>query len=216
MTAPLRPSAIVAPVAMQEDHFIHLHGVSWDDYEHVLELRGDKSAPRITYLEGTLEIMAPSRQHEGIKSLIARLVEAWCLDRGMELMPYGSWTLKEKKQQRGVEPDECYVFGTEPRERPQLAIEVEWTRGGIDKLKVYKKLGVAEVWHWRKGVIKVFVLDGDDYRESARSLVLPDLDLELLASFLDRPTLTSTVRDFRAALAKPASEAGGRAREAVE
>ena len=31
---------------------------------------------------------------------------------------------------------------------------------------------------------------------------LPDLDLELLASMLDRDTLTQAVRDFRAALAK--------------
>jgi len=175
--------------------------VSWEDYEHLLELRGDKSAPRITYLEGTLEIMAPSRQHEGIRSLIGSLVEAWCIDRGIELMPYGSWTLKERKEERGVEPDECYVFGTEARARPQLAIEVEWTSGGLDKLEVYKRLGVGEVWHWRKGVIQVFVLEGDGYRESERSLVLPDLDLQLLASFLDRPTLTTAVREFRAALA---------------
>jgi hypothetical protein len=42
---------------LREDHFVYFHGVSWDDYERVLEMRGDRSAPRITYLEGTLEIM---------------------------------------------------------------------------------------------------------------------------------------------------------------
>jgi Uma2 family endonuclease len=176
-------------------------GVSWDDYERLLTLRGDRSAPRFTYLRGTLEIMSPAKEREAIKSLIGGLLEAWCIDRGIEIMPYGSWTLKERKEERGAEPDECYVFGTEPRERPQLAIEVEWTSGGIDKLEVYKRLGVGEIWYWRKGAIHVFVRDGDAYQEIARSRLLPDLDLELLASFLDRPTLTQAVRGFRAALA---------------
>jgi len=57
-----------------EDHIVHLSNATWSDYERVLELRGDGSAPRITYLEGQLEIMSPSRDHERIKSLIGRLV----------------------------------------------------------------------------------------------------------------------------------------------
>jgi Uma2 family endonuclease len=164
----------------REDHMVHLRGVSWEDYERLLEVRGDHSAPRFTYL----------------------LLEAWCIDRNIELMPYGSWTLKNRTEERGAEPDECYVFGTEPAERPQLAIEVEWTSGGLDKLEVYKKLGVGEIWYWRKGGIHVFVREADAYQEVARSRLVPDLDLELLASFLDRRSLTRAVHDFRAALAK--------------
>jgi Uma2 family endonuclease len=183
----------------KEDHFVFLRDVSWDDYERILAIRGDKSAPRISYLRGTLQIMSPSRDHESIKSLIGRLVEAWCLDRGLEIMPVGSWTLKEKREDRGAEPDECYIFGTEHRDRPQLAIEVEWTRGGIDKLEIYRKLGIVEVWVWQKGVIHVHVLRGERYEEVAASELLPDLDLNLVASLLDRPTLTQAVRDLRAA-----------------
>jgi Uma2 family endonuclease len=184
-----------------EDHIVVLHNVTWEDYERVLEIRGDKSAPRITYLEGELEILSPSKEHEVIRSLIGCLVETWCIDRGIEVTPAGSWTLKEKEQERGAEADECYIFGTEPRDRPQLAIEVEWTRGGIEKLDVYRRLGVGEVWFWRRGVIEVYVLAGDDFERSEHSVVLPDLDLALVASMLDRDTLTQAVRDFRAALA---------------
>ena len=54
----------------------------------------------------------------------------------------GSWTLKSKKHKRGAEPDECYIFGKKKTNRPDLAIEVEWSSGGIDKLDVYRKLGV--------------------------------------------------------------------------
>ena len=182
------------------DQIIVLHDVTWEDYERVLEIRGDKSAPRITSLEGELEIMSPSRDHEQIKSFIGRLLEIWCIDRGMEVTPFGSWTLKGQKKDRAAEADECYIFGTERRERPQLAIEVEWTRGGIDKLRVYEKLGVDEVWTWRKGIIQVYVLAGGQFERSQRSRLLPDLDLDLLTSMLDRDTLTQAVRDFRKAL----------------
>jgi Uma2 family endonuclease len=184
-----------------EDQIVVFHNVRWDDYERVLDIRGDKSAPRITYLEGELQILSPSKEHEVIRSLIGCLVETWCIDRGIEVTPAGSWTLKEKEQERGAEADECYIFGTEPRDRPQLAIEVEWTRGGIEKLDVYRRLGVGEVWFWRRGVIEVYVLAGDDFERSEHSVILPDLDLALLASLLDRDTLTQAVRDFRAALA---------------
>ncbi|PYQ29087.1 MAG: Uma2 family endonuclease [Acidobacteria bacterium] len=182
------------------DQIVVFHDVTWEDYERVLAIRGDKSAPRISYLEGELEIMSPGKGHEQIKSLIGRLVEVWCIDRGIEMMPYGSWTLKEKPKKRGAEADECYIFGTESRERPQLAIEVEWSRRGIDKLQIYEKLGVEEVWFWRKGTIEVYVLIAGQFARAPRSRVLPDLDLALLTSMLDRDTLTQAVRDFRKAL----------------
>ncbi|MEG4506483.1 Uma2 family endonuclease [Microcoleus sp. F6_B4] len=35
---------------------------------------------------------------------------------------------------------------------PDLAIEVVFTSGGIDKLQLYKRLGIPEVWFWEDGV----------------------------------------------------------------
>ncbi len=186
------------------DHIVVLHDVSWDDYERLLAMRGDHSAPRISYLEGEVEIMSPSKDHEIIKSYIGRLLEAWCIDRGIELTPAGSWTLKKKSKRRGAEADECYIFGTKERDRPHLAIEVEWTHGGIDKLAIYEKLGVEEVWFWRKGAIEVYVLIEEKFRKVRRSRLVPDLDLELLTSMLDRDTLTQAVRDFRKLLSERA------------
>jgi len=182
------------------DHIVVLHDVAWEDYERLLEIRGDHSAPRMSYLEGEVEIMSPSKDHEQIKSYIGHLLETWCIDRGIDVRPFGSWTLKEKKDERAAEADECYVFGRKPRETPQLAIEVEWTRGGINKLEIYRKLGVDEVWYWRKGVIEIYVLAKEAFTRAQRSRLLPDLDVELLASMLDRDTLTQAVRDFRKAL----------------
>jgi Uma2 family endonuclease len=187
----------------REDHVVILSDVTWKDYERLLAIRGDHSAPRLTYLKGLLEIMSPSRDHENIESYIGRLVEAYCLERGIRFSPFGSWTLKDKKTERGAEPDECYVLGDEiDVDRPHLAIEVIWTSGRLDKLQVYRTLGVREVWYWRKGRIQPYALRNKTYKPVTRSRVLPDLDLDLLTSFLDRPTAYDAIRAYREALAK--------------
>jgi Uma2 family endonuclease len=186
-----------------EDHIVQIDGATWDDYERLLEIRGDRSAPRITYLEGRIEIMSPSRDHEGIKSLIGRLIETYCLHAGIRFTPFGSWTLRERSKESGAEPDECYVFGTDVADRPHLAIEVVWTSGRLDKLEVYRNLGVAEVWYWRKGHIQTYVLREGGYERVQRSAALPGLDLEVMVQFLERPSAYDAIRDFQAALARP-------------
>jgi hypothetical protein len=59
------------------DNRVILHGVSWDAYERILEVRGDHGGVRLTYLKGALELMSPSNDHEYVKKTIARLVEAY-------------------------------------------------------------------------------------------------------------------------------------------
>jgi Uma2 family endonuclease len=78
---------------------------------------------------------------------------------------------------------------------------VIWTRGGLDKRAIYQKLGVPELWFWRRGRIVVYSLRGETYEEVAQSEVLPGIDLALLASFLDCPTTSQAMREFRRALA---------------
>ena len=183
-----------------DDHIVNLHEVSWDDYERLLTMRGDRSAPRISYLEGEVEIMSPSQTHEGIKSALGRLVETYCLERDIRFDTYGSWTLKAKDLLRGAEPDECWVFGDAPAERPHLVIEVVWTSGRIDKLDIYRKLGVAEVWYWRQGRVQPYCLRGERYVAVTVSEVLPGLDLELLTSFLDCPSTSEAIHGYRQSL----------------
>jgi Uma2 family endonuclease len=198
-TFPGIPSGEHVPTA---DGRVVMHGVPWAQFELFLVMRGDQPAPRIAYLDGALELMSPSRDHERIKSVIGRLVEVYAIDRDVEIGAYGSWTLKHAPKEAGAEPDECYIIGDQSKERPDLAIEVIWTSGGIDKLEIYRRLSVGEVWMWRDGSIEVYVLRNDAYERVDRSLVLPGVDLDLLASFVDRPSLTHAVRDYRAALKK--------------
>ena len=140
-------------------------------------------------------------RHESIKSLIGRLVEVYCLEAGIEFSAFGAWTLEDKELELGLEPDECYVLGpARETTRPDLAIEVVWTSGGINKLDLYRALGVAEVWFWRRGVITAWQLSDDGYVEAATSKALPGIDLAQLAGFLDRPTTSAAMRDYRDAL----------------
>ena len=72
-----------------DDKIVVLRGATWADYERMLEMRGEASTPRMAYLEGVLEVMTPSRPHEGLKSTIGCLVEAWCLENEVEVSGYG-------------------------------------------------------------------------------------------------------------------------------
>lgn len=186
-----------------DDKIVVVRGLSWSDYQRLLEVRGEASVPRYAYLEGELELRTPSLPHESIKSRIGCLVEVWCLERGTDFSPCGSWTLENKAKESGIEPDECSVFGDlgEPS-KPDLAIEVVWTSGGVKKLDIYFKLGVREVWFWRRGRISVHALEADRYSEVPASRVLPGIDLEQLVSFLDRPSASQAMREYRAALTK--------------
>mgnify|MGYP006270875761 CR=1 FL=1 len=96
------------------DNIICLRGADWSDFERLLTIRGDKANPRFAYLDGMFELMSPSQTHESLKSMIGRLLEAYCLERGIRFTPVGSWTLQDKLKQAGLEPDECYISSLQP------------------------------------------------------------------------------------------------------
>jgi Uma2 family endonuclease len=180
------------------DQRIIMHGVRWDQFEAILALRGDVAGPRMTYLHGELELMSPSRNHESIKTLLARMVELYALEKGIELSGYGSWTLRNAPKERALEPDECYIIGdTCLKDTPDLAIEIIWTSGGLDKLEVYRALGVEEVWLWRDGTIRMYRLSGEHYSDLTHSLAFPDLDVRLLARLADYEDQTHALMKFR-------------------
>ncbi len=184
------------------DQRVRFHGIAWKDYEAILTMRGESACVRITYLNGDLELMTPSLDHEAWKKRLARLFEAWAEERGVEVEGYGSWTVRSEAVGRGVEADECYVVGipeADP-ERPDIAIEVIRSSGGIDKLEVYRGLRVPEVWFWEDGTLHFHLLRGGAYGPSPRSALLPDLDPSLIARFMAGSSQSQAVKDLRTAL----------------
>ena len=139
------------------DQRVVLRDVSWSEYETLLTVRGDEAGVRMAYLEGTLELMTPSRDHLTLKKAFARLLEAYAEER--------------QETMRGVEPDECYSIGP-AGDVPDLAVEIVWTSGGLEKLDIYRRLGVREVWRWVDGTITIFALRGDRHERVDHSEVL--------------------------------------------
>lgn len=179
------------------DHVVALPLGSWRAARAMLKARGDRSGSRMAYSRGVFEIRSPSRSHEFIKTNIARLLEGWALTEGIDLQGAGSWTLENASEEVIVEPDECYLVGVRAGRRvPDLAIEVRWTGGGIEKLPIYAALGVKEVWVWDRGMISAHVLRGSTFVRSARSTLLPTLDLARLAKHASMEDQSKAVRAF--------------------
>ena len=185
-----------------EEQRLVLEGVTWEQYDALVALFMNQfPALRMTYLEGTLELTTTSPEHERLKKIIARLIEAFAEELDVKLNGYGSATFRKEAAARGLEPDECYCLG-ELHDVPDIALEIVLTSGGIDKLKVYQGLGVQEVWFWENQQLRVYSLADPEqgYEALSNSLLLPQLDVGLLAGFVDNPNQTRAVKAYRRAL----------------
>jgi len=179
--------------------------VNWEQYEALLARNGDTSAYRVTYLDGALEIMSPSRRHESRKTRIGDLLVIYFLEADINYFPFGSTTLRREDKSGGTEPDEAYCIGTD-KEFPDLAIEVIVTSGSINKLEVYRRLNVKEVWFWQNDRFSLYYLREETpvqfvptcgYEPIARSAILPNLDIELLAEYIRYPNSLTAAKEFR-------------------
>lgn len=181
------------------DHVIVLQNITWEQYVALSDAR-EKARPKLTYLDGVLEVMTKGIVHETAKSLLARLLEMYAVECYVELTGAGETTWQNKAKQVGVEADECY-FLDDNREYPDLAIEVVITSGGIDKLEVYRRLGVHEVWFWIEEQFWLYYLVDDEYQRIGASRLVPGFDFDEVAQILKtRGNHTSTVRAYRDAL----------------
>lgn len=165
--------------------------VSWEDYESLLAKLENNSHYRVNYLDGILEIVSPSRRHEKVKTNLGTLVERFFYLKRIRYVPLGSSTFRNKAKKAGAEPDECYCLGEE-KEVPDLVIEVVVTSGSANKLEIYRRLGVAEVWFW-ENQLKIYHLRDSGqlpkatvftatygYELITASELLSSLDIELL------------------------------------
>lgn len=201
-------NTLIDPLALQhqdaEWRYI-VAQVNWGQYETWLAKTGDNTAYRVTYLDGALEIMSPSRRHENRKTRIGDLLVIYFLEADINYFPFGSTTLRQEEQRSGIEPDEAYCIGTD-KDFPDLAIEVIVTSGGINKLEVYRRLNVREVWLWENDQFHIYALRAEisqqfgetsGYEPISRSEILPDLDMELLAEYVRYPNSLAAAKEFR-------------------
>jgi Uma2 family endonuclease len=182
-----------------EEQRVVLPSVTWQQYESLLATLGDYPGLRLIYLEGTLEIFMPSPEHEILKKVIARLLERYSEAVDIPLHGYGSTTFRREAKARGLEPDECYCVGT-LKALPDLAIEVNLTSGGVNKLAVYQGLGVPEVLIWQTGKLALYDLRQENYQIANHSQFFPDLDLQLLAQYIRPQDQPQAIKEFLLAI----------------
>ncbi|HEY4055072.1 MAG TPA: Uma2 family endonuclease [Kofleriaceae bacterium] len=179
--------------AMAPDEIRVKRGVSWRALQAFLVKRGDEQ-PRIAYLEGTLELMSPSRKHDHISRRFVAVVEAYLDHLGLRYQTTGAWLLRNAGKAAALEPDESFVLHDLRKKRPDLAIEVVVSSGTLKKLEIYRRLRIHEVWFWhrRKG-IEVHVLTPRGYEKRTESQCVPSCDFALVRSLLKVPA-TSDVK----------------------
>jgi Uma2 family endonuclease len=191
--------------AFEEDQRVVMRGMSWQDFEAFLAIRGDRAGVRMYYLDGEIEIMSAAKIHEGRKKTLARLLEIWALETGVALNGFGAWTLKKEIREAGAEPDECYILGETDKDVPDLVIEVEWSRTtGLPKREIYGRLGIRELWTLKNdGKLVIQSLEKGAWVERSASKLLPKLDVKWLCGFLAVEPQSKAVRALRDALRKP-------------
>ncbi len=204
----------VSPELQAEERFV-LRGLDWDAYEAIREALRDHPA-RLTFDGKDLELMSPSPIHETYSSLFGALLRALALEFDIEVRGGRSTTFRRRSVGGGLEPDDCYWIASEPAvwgkaeidlavdPPPELAIEIEISRSAVDRLDIYARLKVPEVWRFDGESLCIHQLQPDGtYVEGDASDCFPFLRANDLVPYLRLdPEIgeTSRIRKFIRAL----------------
>ncbi len=187
---------MTATLITSSTEIIHLSGISWQTYE-TLQLELSNRRFRLTYNRGTLEIVAPSPEHEFNKKVVGRFVETLAEELNIQIYPLGSTTL-QRPELSGAEPDECFYFRnialvqgkkrldltTDPA--PDLVIEIDITNSSPNRLQVYADIGVAEIWVYNGDSLTVKQLQNGVYITAQTSQFFANLPISEIAGFLQQ------------------------------
>jgi len=189
-----------------------LSGVSWQEFDAILEDLGDRRASRVAYDNGTLEIMTPLPEHETNKELVSDLVKALLEELDIEFLTLGSTTFKNEEMDKGIEPDNCFYIQNEAAVRgknrldltvdppPDLALEIDVT--SRTHPSIYEALGVLELWRFDNGKLQINVLEEGKYIKCEHSQNFPHFPLiEMIPQYLSQCRTigrNKTMRAFRA------------------
>jgi Uma2 family endonuclease len=169
----------VRQLKVPEGQTLEIQDVSWSELEEILQDLGEKRNTRIAYSEGTLSIVAPLPEHEVDKVCIGECVKVLLDELEIDYTSYGSTTFKKEQMKKAVEPDDCFYFkhadqmagklridlAIDPP--PELAIEVDLT--SKTQLEAYQGLGIAELWRYDNGRLRVDCLENEEYVERDES-----------------------------------------------
>jgi Uma2 family endonuclease len=183
------------PAAGPQEQRVRLSFVDWPAYVAFTDALGEQHV-RVTYADGEMEIMTIGSEHERGKKRLAALAEALAEELDVEIEPRGSMTFRREDLLRGMEPDECYwiahasvMCGREDYDAtrdppPDLGMEVEITQSTLDRMEIYAKLKIPEVWCWDGETLRFYGLARGRYAEISHSRAFPQVRAEDLLPFL--------------------------------
>jgi len=193
-------------------HQLLLKNVSWQQFQDILENLGESRSARLSYSQGTLEIMTPLPEHEDDKVILGDFVKAILEEMDVEFRSLGSTTFENEAMKQAVEPDDCFYIQNEALIRgkkridleidppPELVIEIDIT--SRTKFNNYQDLGVAELWRYTGKKLEINVLRGGRYIQSETSFAFPNLPLaDVLHDFVEQSKVrgrNATMKVFRA------------------
>lgn len=161
------------------DQRIVLRG-TWEKFKLMQQATEDSPGVRLSFYEGTIELLMPGQDHEVFGCVIGALLFNFLAQKGIFFVPTGSMT-QEREGKASVQADKSFCIGSR-KPIPDLSIEVIFTSGSENKLALYQALGVPEVWFWQDGVLRLHHLRESGYERIDCSELpgLEDLDIELL------------------------------------
>jgi Uma2 family endonuclease len=176
---------------------VTLSFVSWRDYRHFLRLFSERSAWRLTYDRGILEILAPRENFLSRRPLLSRCIYVLTEELNLPMCGGGATSLYRRKIRRGLDPDECFWFANEHEVRgkgdldlevdmpPDLCIETTGKASRMNRMAIYAALGVPEVWQFDEETLSFQVLAGKRYENADFSSVLPLLTPAVLLEHME-------------------------------
>ena len=88
----------------KSDRIVTVYDISWEKFEAIASILEDTKV-RLTYLDGTLDIMTPSREHIQSKSTVGLLLEIYLRHIGRRFYTTGRYTLGSREEGARGEPD---------------------------------------------------------------------------------------------------------------
>lgn len=199
-------------ITVPPGHQLLLKNVSWQQFQDILQNLGESRSARLSYSQGTLEIMTPLPEHEDNKVVIGDFVKAILEEMDIEFRSLGSTTFENEAMRQAVEPDDCFYIQNEAQIRgkkrlnleidppPELVIEIDIT--SRTRFNNYQELGVAELWRYNGKKIEINILQSGRYVQSQTSLNFPNLPIaDVLHNFVEQSKVRGrnvTMKAFRA------------------
>lgn len=158
---------------------------TWEDYQTLSRLSGDRSSPRLRYSSGEIKLMVPRTEHGKELDVVVDLVKVLLRHRSLPFDSYHETSI-ELPDSGAIIPDHFFYIGELPvvgKRRidwsndppPDLAIELDVT--SFTDIDDYLPYRIGEVWIIRQQRVMIYRFQGDRYIQVSESRFFPGFGL---------------------------------------